>query len=227
MLIELSYILNETMPKWPTNPSEKYHVDAAPERGDANNASSVYHHLHNGTHVDAPHHFDPTGRTIDQLPVEDFYYTAPYVLELPKKKGETVDLADLRAHEREIKNCDILLIYTGYCDLRQTDPAAFADDFPSIAPDAARALRKEFPKLKAVALDFLSADSCVTASRTGFPSHHALLDYNEKNPERTLLIFEDVNVKKLLNVENVREICAFPIRWAGLEAGPVAMVAVV
>ena len=40
-----------------------------------------------------------------------------------------VQLADIRAHEQEIKNCDILLIYTGYCDIREKDPAAFADDF--------------------------------------------------------------------------------------------------
>lgn len=44
--------------------------------------------------------------------------------------------------------------------------------------------------------------------------------------ERTLLLFEDVNIQKLLGVERIKEICAFPIRFSQLEAAPVAMVAI-
>jgi len=227
MLIELSYTLSQNIPKWPTNPSEKYYIEASSERGDVNNASSVYHHMHNGTHVDAPRHFDSKGKTIDQLEIDDFYYTSPYVLALSKGKGETIDMLDIEEYEKEIADCDILLIYTGYSDLREKNSMAFIDDFPSIAPDTARFLRKNFPKLKAIALDSISVDSAITGGQSGFPSHHALLDTNEEYTERTLLIFEDVNVKLLLDTPQVREIFAFPIRWAGLEAAPVAMVAVV
>ena len=88
MLVELSYIIDEDVPKWPTNPEEKYDYNQAVRFGDACNASSVYHHLHTGTHVDAPFHFDAAGKTIDQIPVEDFYYTAPFVLELKKSRGD-------------------------------------------------------------------------------------------------------------------------------------------
>lgn len=228
MLVELSYMIDEDVPKWPTNPEERYDYNQAFRFGDGCNASSVYHHLHTGTHVDAPFHFDAAGRTIDQIPVDDFYYTAPFVLELKKAGGERIELKELQAHENEIARCDILFIYTGYSDLREGSPEAFVSDFPSVAPDAARYLRKHFPGLKAVALDSISFDSAVTGAMEGFPSHHALLETNEEQRERTLLLYEDVNIKKLMELEDkVRVVCAFPIRFAGLEAGPVNMVAIV
>ena len=46
---------------------------------------------------------------------------------------------------------------------------------------------------------------------------------NRKNEQ---LLFEDVNIQKLLGVERIKEICAFPIRFSQLEAAPVAMVAI-
>ncbi|EEG72447.1 cyclase family protein [[Clostridium] hylemonae] len=227
MLIELSYVISEHVPKWPTNPEEKYDYNQAFRFGDTCNASSVYHHLHTGTHVDAPFHFDKTGRTIDEIPAEDFYYTAPLVLKLMKSEGERVELAELKVHEEEIAKCDILFLYTGYSDLRESSPEKFVSDFPSMAPDAARYLRKNFPGLKAVALDSISFDSAVTGAAEGFPSHHALLETNEEQTERTLLLYEDVNIKKLAEQDTVRAVCAFPVRFAGLEAGPVNMVAIV
>ena len=225
MLIELSYILDEMMPKWPTNPSEKYTFELSTRRGDPNNASSVFHHIHNGTHVDAPSHFDPKGRTIDQLPIEDFYFIRPLVLELPKRRGENVTLTDIEAHRAEIMACDILLIYTGYSSLRETSPEAFVNGFPSVSPAAARCLRVDFPGLKAVALDSISFDDAATAVEEGFPSHHSLLDTSEALPGRTLLLFEDVNIGRLLGVKDIKAICAFPVRWKGLEGAPVSMVA--
>jgi len=76
-----------------------------------------------------------------------------------------------------------------------------------------------------VALDSLSVDSPVTADKTGYPAHHCLLETSAAHPQRTLLIYEDVNVKKLRNVGRLSAICAFPLRFAGLEASPVSMVA--
>lgn len=68
--------------------------------------------------------------------------------------------------------------------------------------------------------------SAITGEDEGFPCHHALLETNSEQKERTLLLFEDVNIQKLLGVERIKEICAFPIRFSQLEAAPVAMVAI-
>jgi kynurenine formamidase len=54
MLTEISYVLSEASPKWPTNPMERYEINNSILAGDVCTTSSVYHHFHNGTHVDAP-----------------------------------------------------------------------------------------------------------------------------------------------------------------------------
>lgn len=227
MLIELSYIVAEDIPMWPTNPAEKYDHNQETRFGDMCNASSVYHHLHNGTHVDAPFHFDPHGKTIDEIPIEDFYYTAPLVVKLPKKKGERVERNELEEYKEQIAACDILFIYTGYSDIRDKLPEEFLDDFPSMSPEAALYIRKEFPELKAVALDSISFDSARTGAVNGFPSHHALLETSSEQSERTLLLYEDVDIKKIADVKEIKAVCAFPVRFEGLEAGPVSIVAIV
>ena len=226
MLLELSYTLAETIPKWPTNPDERYRPEQSTAAGDPCNANSVFHHIHNGTHVDAPRHFDAHGRTIDEIPLEDFYYTHPLVLRVPKKKGECVTLEDLQNVEARLRSCDLLFLYTGYCELREGHPDVFVDHFPYIAPEAAEYLRENFPALKAVALDSISVDA-QDAGERGFPTHHAFLEKSDARPQRTLLLFVDVNIHPLLAVEKIDAVCAFPIRWKGLEGAPVSMVAFV
>ena len=226
MLLELSYPFGPEEPKWPTNPNDSVVLDLSTTRGDICNTSTICHHMHNGTHVDAPRHFDPNGRTIDQIPAEDFLYEHPLLLYIPKGKSGRVLVEDLKPYEAQLREADILLIYSGYADLRATEPKRFIDDFPCFSKAAAVYLREAFPKLKAIAMDFLSVDSCVTAVEEGHPSHHALLDQNEAHPQRTLLLFEDVNTKKLFEYgQTPRRIYAFPIRYRGLEAAPISMVA--
>ena len=101
------------------------------------------------------------------------------------------------------------------------------DDFPFLSPEFARYLRKELPQLKAIALDVLSVDSVVCGEEMGFAAHHALLEVSEAFPERTLRIFEDVNIGALAGISNIQAVCAFPVRWVGLEAAPIAMVAII
>lgn len=225
MLLELSYVFGIDEPKWPTNPTDSFVLDASTRRGDVNNCSTITHHMHNGTHMDAPLHFAHGGKSVDQLPIEDFLYESALCVKLPKGKGERITKDDLVKIEG-LQEADLLMLYTGFADLRSEDPAAFIDDFPCFAKDAALYLRKECPKLKAVAMDMLSVDSCVSGAAEGFPAHHSFLERNQENPERTLILFEDVNTKKMYEAGvQPKRVYAFPPRFKGLEAAPIAMVA--
>jgi arylformamidase len=227
MLTEISYILSESIPKWPTNPAERPEFILSFENGDPCNASSIYHHMHNGTHVDAPKHFSKNGRGITDLPIEDFYYTSPAVITLRKGKGELISLEELSLFQEKILEADILCLYTGYADIRDKDPKAFVDDFPAISTDAALFLRRGFPKLKAIAMDVISVESSTLGPANGFPTHKAFLDALKGENTRPLLLFEDVNLKKLVEIQKpIKAICAFPIRWENAEAAPVNMVAI-
>lgn len=64
--------------------SEIYPGDPAPRRivlkstqdGELYNLSDLYMGMHNGTHVDAPFHFLPDGKTVEQIDTERFVGTA-------------------------------------------------------------------------------------------------------------------------------------------------------
>ena len=82
------------------------------------------------------------------------------------------------------------------------------DNFPCMEVMAAKYLRKEFPELKAIAMDSISYDSAITGGDEGFPCHHALLETNSEQKERTLLLFEDVNIQKVIRCgKNKRNLC--------------------
>ena len=122
MLLELSYTMSETIPKWPTNPDEAYTpLSCRPQKGDFCTASTVSHHMHNGTHVDAPRHFDPSGKSIDQVPIEEFLLFRAIRLGHSQNSAISVlRLPIIKAEEQNIAQCDILFIYTGYSKLRDT-----------------------------------------------------------------------------------------------------------
>lgn len=223
MFIEISYPIAEDSPKYPGSPADRFESVRSILSGSDANTSTIHHHLHNGTHVDSPLHFCVTGLSIDAVTIDDFVYSAPLVVSLRKGRGETISRADIEDQRKSIGKADILLFATGYDRLRATDPAAYVDDFPSLSLEAARMLRREFRRLKAVGIDTLSIESSVEGPARHFPVHRALLS-SDGCPERPLLVYEDVFLEPLIGVAGIRRIYAFPLRLTGLEASPVTIV---
>ncbi len=223
MWIEMSYPLDASSPVFPGNPREELYPECRLETGGACNAGNWRHHLHNGTHVDAPWHFYDGGLTVDKMPLDNFAFSKPVVVEVPRKPGETVGRDMIEKHLPAIKDADIILLHTGHGRFRR-DAAVYAGrDFPCLSPDAALFLRKELPRLRAVAIDTLSVENPVVGAAGGNAVHHALLD-GALHPERPVIPFEDVNIAAVAG-RACREIVAFPIRLIGMDASPVAMAA--
>jgi arylformamidase len=223
MFIELSYKVEEEMPVYPGLPKDKFQPHTRMAKGDPSNTTLITHFLHNGSHVDAPFHFYDAGKTIDEIPIENFVYERPFVIQKKSKKSELIQLEDLTSCGDELRAADILFLYTGYSALRN-DRHAYADDFPAVSEEAARYIRTELPNLKAVAIDTLSIESATMAPQTNFKVHRTFLD-GSMFDTRTLLIYEDVNIEKIINEKNIKRIYAFPLRLKGLDASPVTIVA--
>ncbi len=68
---------------------------------------------HIGTHVDAPLHFIPGGKSIDQLPFEAFIGEG-VILDLPKPEFGLITADDLRTARPEVRPGDIVFIRTGW-----------------------------------------------------------------------------------------------------------------
>lgn len=222
MFIEISYPLSSDIPVFPGVPGDEFIPHDSIDRGGECNTTIVHHFLHNGTHVDAPFHFDNNGKTIEKIPVENFCYSKPLVIKKNLQKGGLIQPEDLKAYSPSLYEADIILICTGYHALRE-DKKTYMDDFPSLSVDAAKLIRTELLNVKAVAIDTLSIENCVLGPKKKFIVHKTLLS-GDAYSTRPLLIFEDVNIGSILRYK-IKRIYAFPIRFAGLEAAPVAMTA--
>ena len=220
MYLELSYVLGPGA-SYPDSPPDVFEPVLRQASGDSANTSTVHHFLHNGTHLDAPFHFDGGGRRIEDLPLESFIYEAPVLVEVPKRCGEVVSREDLEG--KDLAGADVLLIRTGFDELRRTDPAGYRVMYPGLTPDAARMLRDELPRLKAIIIDFVSVDGYLSGNRTGFPVHHQLLG-TAASGNRPVLVVEDANLEPVVG-RKLRRVLALPVRFQGGEAAPVCVVA--
>jgi len=222
MFLEMAYALSPDDPIFPGLPHDEFIPHERIKEGAESNTTMVKHFLHNGTHADAPFHFYDRGKTIDQIPIKDFCYTRPLVVQKMLPKGGFFQPKDIEALGKSLNEADILLLCSGYYTLRH-DQAVYLDDFPSLSVEAARLIRTELLNIKAIAIDTLSIESCRLGPQQNFSVHKTLLD-GEMYKTRPVLIFEDVNIGVILG-RKIKRIYAFPLRLTGLDASPVSIVA--
>jgi arylformamidase len=222
MLVEMSYPISPSMPVFPGLPLDEFIPNSRIKNGQESNTTIVRHFLHNGTHVDAPFHFYDKGLTIDQIPIENFCFSKPLILEKTYSKGELITFDDLKTAGKALYGADILLFCTGYYKIRE-NISAYENDFPSLSKEAAQFIRKELLNVKALAIDTLSIESCVLGPKLDFIVHKSLLDGSVYDT-RPLLIYEDVNLGIILK-HKINRIFAFPLRFVGLDGSPVSIVA--
>ena len=222
MYIELSYPINKEMPRYPGSPKPEIIPVTRMSQNNHSNTTVIKIYTHGGTHVDAPFHFYDKGKTIEQIPIEDFVYEHPLIIQKESKKSQLIEVEDLKQYNQKLYTADILFFYTGYCNLRNK-PELYVDDFPSISEETAKFIRTELLNVKAIAIDTSSIESATLAPKTGRIVHRTLLD-GDLYHTRPLLIYEDVNIGEILD-KDIKRIYAFPLRLTGLDASPVNIVA--
>lgn len=86
-IIDLSYGIFPEMSKYPSDPAPQIEVTPASLVGEkySSAVSNLILRPHHGTHIDAPAHKIPGGKTIDQYSVEKFINLA-YLIDLTEKK---------------------------------------------------------------------------------------------------------------------------------------------
>ena len=90
---DISLPVREKMVGWPTDPKVKMRFKSRISKGDECNLTKLIMSAHSGTHIDAPFHFIDKGRTIDEIPLDDFYGESA-VFELDCEKQ--INVKDLR-----------------------------------------------------------------------------------------------------------------------------------
>ncbi len=129
-------------PPWPGNPAVEISIldraEWSTESERHSNASRLSMNIHCGTHMDAPFHFMPQGRTIDQVPLEWTYGTATLARLVNKGPGTEVTAADLVPYEASFRRTKKAILQSGWS--ARWKQADFFDKFPFVTVDAAQFL---------------------------------------------------------------------------------------
>lgn len=230
-IIDLTHSFDERTLYWPTSPTSFQLTILS--RGETPggffySANSLCTPEHGGTHLDAPIHFSATGRTLEQIPVEQLI-TPAVVIDVSDKASADPDYRlsaeDVRAWEQrhgEIRPGAAVLLRTGWGKRWPDRMRYFGDDkagdasnlhFPSFGKDAAELLVKE-RRVAAIGVDTASIDH---GPSKDFVVHQIAAGANVPG-------FEN-----LANLESVPEtgawIIALPMKIAGGSGGPLRVVA--
>jgi arylformamidase len=199
MLIDLSVLINETMPVYPGDPPTKIE-NAGIIQKDGYEDHYVSFGTHAGTHIDAPSHMILNGKTLEQFPLETFTGRGVYIKVLNKR-------FDLQTIMRaSIQEGDIVLFHTGMSE--RYGAHDYFEEYPALPEELANYLVQK--KVKMIGVDACSVD------QEQFIAHKILLQQN-------ILILENLtNLDKLENKQFT--IHAFPLKLQ-LDGSPVRVVA--
>ncbi|WP_425145116.1 cyclase family protein [Deinococcus sp.] len=222
MFTLLSYSLGPHTPTYRDNPPVEVQWLSQTAHGDEANWLSFTTINHNGTHLDAPYHFNPHGRRITDLDLDEFVFRRPLLLDLPKQDGELISENDLSVHAGEIALADLLLIRTGWATLyRESDPQRFGRQAPGFAVSAGHYLGG-FADLRALGMDLPSAASPImgNAHQEGLEFHRIVLGQQAGDPY--LLLIEDMRLEHAV-ARALGRVLVVPLLLDGADAAPVTV----
>lgn len=192
MVIRLSYNLTEDFPPRPSaNPNRLIlrQVDYIGKDEKLNNRFAVNVTTHVGTHVDAPFHFNDKGKRIVDFAIEDYVFTKPFVLDVPKNDDEFINSSDLMSSAQKLAWCNLLMLRTGFSKHRFSDPRRYAKKNPGVSAEAAGYLMENFENIRAIGIDAVSMEFEGNHDHK-FQAHRIFLG-DERHP---LLLVEDINL---------------------------------
>ena len=136
MYIKLSYdySLNTPYPAglWPVKIDHVHDM----AKGKISNVFTIKLCNHVGSHIDGPNHFGKDKRPLNKFDISNFIFDKPVILDIPKSDGEIVTAEDLADHKQAIDNSDLLLIRTGFSEIRNNDVNRYQDQSSGFSASA-------------------------------------------------------------------------------------------
>ncbi|MBA3977804.1 MAG: cyclase family protein [Nitrosopumilus sp.] len=111
-ILDLTQNMNENTQVFPGSPSLKILKWSNYEMHEYD-SEMIFTSTHLGTHIDSPIHFNPTGESVEKIPLEKtVILDKTKVLKIIKNDDETIDVNEVKKYN--IKKDDTVLIYTGW-----------------------------------------------------------------------------------------------------------------
>jgi arylformamidase len=190
---------------YPGDPPFRREQVSAIRNGGAYDLSRLQMSAHAGTHIDAPAHFIPGGRTIDQYAAGDFIFPA-HVVSIESK--ESIRASELAAVA--IRPGDAVLFKTDNSRSGRCRSGTFSPAYVSLSEEAAELLVGK--KAGLAGFDYISAERHDAA---GHPVHQALL-------RNGILLLEGIDLGQVPG--GAYTLWCLPLKIAGGEASPVRAV---
>ncbi|NLI73573.1 MAG: hypothetical protein GX369_02205 [Euryarchaeota archaeon] len=212
-MLLLSYPLNVNVPVFPGTPPLKVKKHQTIEM-DGSRSSTVEFNTHTGSHIDLPAHFHKEGEGVSILSAL-MELSPAKCIDLSAKGDVPLRSSDLPDN---IYDAEVLLIRTGYYNVRTRDLKKYQEEHPWIHPEMAGYLAS-LPKLKAIGMDMISAAS-PNYPNEGAEAHKILL-----RPENPVMIMEDLDLSnnELPGKEWILYIV--PLFTGGVESTPITVLA--
>ncbi len=213
----LSYVLNEETPLYGETPSVKIEAVRRMSSGDTANTSLVTLSTHAGTHVDMPWHFFSSGKTVTDFDISTFIFHSPLLVDCKKAENDLVQPDDMIGLEEKLKRCDILLVRTGFHKHRGQNK--YHKENPGLSASFAQYLRRNYPNIRMLGLDTISASSFGNRLE-GREVHRILLDDRLSSP---VLLLEDLYLPYDLSCP--RRVFVLPLPLKDMDGAPAAVIA--
>lgn len=193
-------------------------------QGDSCNTYEFGMSSHTGTHIDCPNHFYADGKKITDYTISDFMFDYPQTIEVKLEEGELLDVKQI---ERRIKpDTDFLIIASGWGRYRNQDK--YVGKGPGLHADIAVYLRKNYPAVRAVGVDFISISSYMHRE-AGRAAHRAFLQ--EPNE---ILIVEDMRLEEMMagglkggvSMKDIKQVLIAPLWIQGADSCPCNVIAI-
>ena len=212
--IWLSHILDNDTPLYGGQNNLKISSDKAIEDGDSCNTSFIQMNSHSGTHVDAPNHFIPYGKTIDSISSANWVFCCPWIVDIKVQPNELIMPDHLAGSEMIPDQVDFLMIKSGFEKWRKDE--VYWKNNPGLSLELADYITRKFPKLMAIGIDFISVSSFSHRDH-GRKVHKKLL-------ENGTLIVEDMTLSEIGSGGIIKKVIALPLRFKNGDGAPVTIV---
>ncbi|QKY71518.1 arylformamidase [Lentibacillus sp. CBA3610] len=199
--IDITQPLTQDMAHFPGDTPFDYALTYTKAQTGSVNVGQITGSVHTGTHIDAPFHYDSSGKTVDQLDL-DLYIGRAVVIDVShteKITAETLKPFDLQGASRVLLRTSL-----------PNNPKRFPNHMPELDPSAA-----EFLSGHGVTLLGVDLPSVDPPESKDLPAHHALYRH-------------DIFILENLMLDHVQsghyELVALPLAIAGADGSPVRAV---
>lgn len=215
--IYLSHILSEDAPGYGGAQGFFNHSATKIKEGRSSNSSKWELSNHIGTHIDAPYHFSDEGTKLDDVDANFWIFNHIHLATYAANPAELIPASEW---VNDIpKDCDLLLIQTGFEKFRNEDK--YWEQNPGLSKELGLWLRENRPSIRALGIDVLSATSWQKREE-GRIAHRAFLSPIE-NGASPIWIIEDMKLSSLTN--SPKQVIVSPIRVKSSDGAPVTVLA--